>query len=331
VNLFLEIYFLNIIFVALSILKKRTMELLKQMGAIRAASGNEVAMTEFLLDYIEKNKANWKTQPVIHKGEGLQDCIVLAFGQPRTAIFAHIDSIGFTVRYNKQLIKIGGPQTIDGTQLVGSDSQGEIDCELMVIEDENGGKSLEYVFDREIERGTELTFKPNFREDDEYVQCCYMDNRLGVWNALKVAETLEDGIIVFSCWEEHGGGSVAYLGKFIQEKYGVRQALISDITWVTEGVTHGNGVAISIRDSGIPRRSYINRIIELAKESEIPFQLEVESSGGSDGNVLQRSPYPFDWCFIGAPEDNVHSADEKVHKEDIKCMVAMYKHLMGQL
>ena len=36
--------------------------------------------------------------------------------------------------------------------------------------------------------------------------------------------------------EEHGGGSVGYLAKFIYEKYGVKQAHISDITWVTEGV-----------------------------------------------------------------------------------------------
>ena len=158
-----------------------------------------------------------------------------------------------------------------------------------------------------------------------------MDNRLGVWNALEVAKTLENGIICFSCWEEVGGGSVGYLGKYIYEKWGVRQALISDITWVTEGVKHGKGVAISRRDSGIPRRSYVDRIIQLANESGISYQIEVESAGGSDGNQLQKSSYPFDWCFIGAPEDNVHSPDEKVHKSDIKDMVALYKYLMKHL
>ncbi|HRP60135.1 MAG TPA: aminopeptidase, partial [Vicingus sp.] len=96
------------------------------------------------------------------------------------------------------------------------------------------------------------------------------------------------------------------MGKYLYEGYGVKQALISDITWVTEGVKHGKGVAISMRDSGIPRRSYLNKIIELAKKSKIPFQLEVESAGGSDGNALQRSSYPFDWCFVSAPEDFVH-------------------------
>ena len=86
-----------------------------------------------------------------------------------------------------------------------------------------------------------------------------------------------------------------------------------------------------MRDSGIPRKSYVDRIINLAQESQIPFQLEVENAGGSDGNALQRSPYPFDWCFIGAPEDNVHSPDEKVHKSDIKAMTKMYDYLMRNL
>ena len=158
-----------------------------------------------------------------------------------------------------------------------------------------------------------------------------MDNRLGVWNALEVAKTLKDGIIVFSSWEEHGGGSVGYLGKFIQEKYSVSQALISDITWVTEGVQHGKGCAISLRDSGIPRKSYVNRIVEIAKQSNIPFQLEVENAGGSDGNSLQKSDYPWDWCFVGAPENNVHSPDEKVHKADIQSMVDLYKILLKKL
>jgi putative aminopeptidase FrvX len=115
------------------------------------------------------------------------------------------------------------------------------------------------------------------------------------------------------------------------ENYNVYQALISDITWVTNGVVHGGGVAVSMRDSGLPRRSYLNKIIDLAKASGVPFQLEVESAGGSDGGVLQKSSLPIDWCFIGAAEDNVHTPDEKVFKSDIESMVALYKYLMKHL
>jgi putative aminopeptidase FrvX len=303
------------------------MKLLKELCAIEAPAGNEVAMTEYLLNYIKKNSKKWAVQPTVYHGDGFQDCIVLVFGKPRTAIFAHIDSIGFTVRYNNQLVKIGGPQTEDGTELIGQDSKGKIQCKLSISAE---GK-LSAAYKREIDRGTMLTFKPDWRETRDYVQCCYMDNRLGVWNALKVAETLKDGIIAFSCWEEHGGGSVEYLARFMYEEFGVKQALISDITWVTDGVFHAKGAAISLRDSGLPRRSYVNRIIEIAKKSKIPFQLEVEATGGSDGNALQRSPYPIDWCFIGAPEAFVHSPDEKVHKKDIDSMVKLYEVLMKKL
>ena len=306
------------------------MELLKTLCQIEAPSGSEQNMTEFVLDYIKRNQDSWKVKPELFYGDGFQDCIVLVFGKPTTAIFAHLDSVGYTVKYNNEVVKIGGPSTKEGIMLVGQDSQGRIEEKLQHKTDKDGNKTL-FVGGREVEIGTTLTFKANFRESDDFVQCCYVDNRLGVWNALKVAENLKNGIICFSAWEEHGGGSVGYLAKFIYEKYGVKQALISDITWVTEGVEHAKGVAISIRDSGIPRRTYINRIIDLAKASNIPFQLEVENTGGSDGNALQRSHYPFDWCFIGAPEDFVHTPDEKVHKSDIKSMTQMYDYLMINL
>lgn len=308
------------------------MKLLKKMCSIHAPSGNETAMTRFLLDYIKKNQKNWAVKPEIYSGDGLQDCIVLAFGKPKTAIFAHIDSIGFTVRYGKELVKIGGPRTVEGYKLTGEDSKGKVTATLKVIVDKKTHETkLEYDCKRILDRGTELTFKPHWRETKDYVQCCYMDNRLGVWNALKVAETLKDGVICFSCWEEHGGGSVSYLQKFIYKKYGIKQALISDITWVTKGVPHGKGVVISLRDSLIPRRSYVNRIIEIAKSSRIPYQLEIEGTGGSDAKELQMAEAPWDWCFIGAPEDNVHTPDEKVYKTDIDAMVKLYKVLMEKL
>ena len=306
------------------------MKLLESLIEIRGAASDESRVAEFIVNYVEENASNWKIQPQIFKGRGFQDCVVLVFGEPRTAIYAHMDSIGFSVGYGKDLIKIGGPRTIDGMKLVGSDSQGEIETELMLIEHDEGN-TIQYVSDREYDRGTILTFKPNFRETEEYVQSPYLDNRLGIWNALKVAETLENGVIVFSTYEEHGGNSVGHCARFLYEKYGVLQALISDITWVTAGVKHGGGVAISMRDSCLPRRSYLNRIIEIADQHNISYQLEVESAGGSDGGVLQKSDLPIDWCFIGAAEDNVHTPDEKVFKSDINSMLALYIELMNQL
>jgi putative aminopeptidase FrvX len=284
-------------------------------------------MTAFLMNYIDKNMKHWAKKPEVHFGDALQDGIIMTFGKPRTAIFAHMDTVGYTVRYNKQLVRIGAPVNQPGDILVGEDSKGSVECKFAL--DEDGKPAYEY--SREIERGTNLTYKPSFRETVDYVQGPYMDNRLGMYVALKVAESLEHGAICFTCYEEHGGGSAENMGRILYEKHHLQQALISDITWVTEGVHPGKGVAISLRDSGIPRRSYVNRIIEIARKHRIPHQLEVEGSGGSDGNSLQRSPYPYDWCFVGAAEDNVHTPNEMVHKADIQSMIDLYAYLMREL
>lgn len=311
-------------------MKKTDYSLIKTMCGIHAPSGNETQMKEFLLAYISKHAKLWKHRTKIIHGKGFQDNIILVFGKPRTAIFAHMDSIGFTVRYGKQLVKIGGPLTIQGFELVGEDEKGSQTVTLEVKE-KNNFREISYKGKRDFETGTELVFKQHWKEDNNFIQSCYLDNRLGIYNALKVAETLKDGIIVFSTYEEHGGGSVSYIQKYIQQKYRVSQALISDISWISDGVHPGKGPVISLRDSLIPRRSYINKIVSIAKKNKLAFQLEVEGSGGSDAKELQMAENPWDWCFVGAAEQNVHSPSEKVHKKDIEGMIKIYEVLMKQL
>ncbi|MEQ9592618.1 MAG: aminopeptidase [Cyclobacteriaceae bacterium] len=303
------------------------MKLLKELCEVRATSGSEESMKDFLLDYIAREKKNWKVKPKIIQGEAFQDNLILVFGKPRTAIFAHMDSIGFTVRYFNQLLPIGSPDAEAGTVLVGTDSKGEIECELEYDKDNRAF----YKFGRPIDRGTALSYKVKFKNSKIQVQSAYLDNRLGIYNALKVAEKLKDGVIVFSSWEEHGGGAVPYLTKFIFEELNVRQAIVSDVTWATDGVHLGKGVAISMRDKNIPRLSYLNKIITIAEKHKVKFQLEVEGSGSSDGGEIQRSPYPVDWCFVGPPSQDPHTPHEKVHKNDIASFLSFYGLLMKEL
>ncbi len=302
-------------------------KLLQQLCSIPGTSGHEAAVRDFLLRYIQREKKNWKVKPEIFKGNAFQDCIILKFGKPRTAIFAHMDTVGFTVRYFNQLLSVGSPDAESGTRLVGHDRHGPIDCELEFDKDHHAF----YKFGRQIERGTPLSYKVNFKESKLYIESAYLDDRLGIYAALKVAEKLKDGVIVFSCWEEHGGGSASYLAKFVYESWGVQQALISDITWVSDGVEHGKGVAISLRDRSIPRKEFIDRIITVARTHKVMHQLEVEGMGSSDGGELQRAPYPIDWCFVGAPEQHAHTPHEKVHKKDIDAMIELYGWLMKEL
>lgn len=292
----------------------------------RSVSGDESEIANFLFEYVQKRSSSWKVQPNVYFGEEFNDCLLLKFGVPRTAVFAHIDTVGFMTRYQNQLIPIGGPEISRDTILVGQDSKGEIICKLL-----GDDESCFFDFPRGIDRGTRLSFEQDIRVDQEYIQAAYLDNRLGIYNALKLCETIENGWVIFTTYEEHGGGSMPFLLKFIQEEAPIKQALISDITWITEGVSHHQGVVISIRDKFIPRKRFIDKVIRLAETSGIPFQLEVESYGGSDGREVQFSPYAIDWCFIGAAEDHVHTPNEKVSLLDLEYMIRMYQFLLDEL
>lgn len=308
------------------------LNLLKQLCEIPAPCGNEGMLTEFLLTYIKKESKNWRCKPKVIHGEKWQHNLILTFGKPRTAVFAHIDNIGFTVRYGKELVRIGGPVCKNGFKLLGKDSQGAQKATLNVtIKAKTGEKTLTYDAKRNFETGTDLSFLPDWRENKDFVQCCYMDNRLGVYIALKLAETLENGVIVFSTYEEHGGGSVSYIQKYLAETYKIQQALICDVSWISEGVKAHKGPVISLRDSLIPRKVYVEKLINIAKKNNCLFQLEVEGSGGSDAKELQMAEYVWDWCFVGPAEENVHTPDEKVSKKDIEATIELYKVLLRNL
>lgn len=302
------------------------MKFLFELLSKHSVSGDESEISRFILEYVQKRASSWKVQPDVYFGEKFHDCLLLKFGVPNTGVFAHLDTIGFMTRYQNQLIPVGGPEIVPGTRLVGKDNKGEILCQLSGDED-----ACFHDFPRGIDRGTRLSFEQNIRMDDEYIQAAYLDNRLGIYNAIKLCETIENGWVVFSTYEEHGGGSIPFLLKFIQETAPIKQALISDITWITEGIEFHKGVVISVRDKFIPRKVFMDKLIGLAEESGIPFQLEVESYGGSDGREVQFSPYPIDWCFIGAAEDHVHTPNEKVSLFDFDTMLKMYQFLMEKL
>lgn len=297
--------------------------LLQKLLTIRSPSGNEQPMHDFILGWLHAEQDSFRAAPKIFEGEGFQDCIAVVFGEPRTAFFAHMDTVGYMVRYGQELIEIGSPEGAEGDILWGEDEKGLGEAILKA----DSEHEWIYTSGKRFQRGTELAFAPKYSEDGERITSPYLDNRIGIWNLLEMAKTLENGLLAFTCWEEHHGGSAAVMARFGYEQYGITQTVISDVTYVTEGIVPGGGVAISMRDAGIPRRSYVQKVIEIARKSNVPFQLEVEGGGSSDGNEIQRIPYPVDWCFVGAPCENMHSPRETVLKEDVKKMHELYRHL----
>jgi len=302
-------------------------KLLKALCSVTSPSGDEENMKHFIVDYVGKNAGDWQVKPKILHGEAFQDCLILVFGNPKVAAFAHMDTIGFTVRYQDQLIPIGGPEVSGGEILIGHDEYGEIECELKA----NNAGQLYYDFGRAIISGTNLVYKPAFADDGDTYISPYLDNRVGIYTLLKLAETMKRGALVFSTWEEHGGGSVPFLVKYLYEEFKINKMLVSDVTWVSDGIHHEEGVVISYRDQNIPRKSFLKAILSLAKSHNIPYQIEVEAAGSSDGREIQSSPFPIDWCFVGPAISSMHSDHEKISKADLNSAIDFYRVLVENI
>ena len=135
-------------------------DLLKEILQLNSVSGDEGDISAFILNHIAERKGHWKVVPEIYYGEEFQDNIVLVFGKPRTAVFAHMDTVGFTARYENQLVPIGGPELLDGVWLVGKDEAGPIRCKAKEI---NG--NVYHDFPRKIQTGTLLSYEQHIKEE----------------------------------------------------------------------------------------------------------------------------------------------------------------------
>ena len=302
-------------------------DLLKKLCSIYSASGDEGEMKDFLLSYVQKNSNKWTSKPEIFTDEPIQDSVILTFGKPRTAVFVHMDTVGFMVRYQDQLVPIGSPEVGSDTILVGRDVKGFIEAPVYMDEDQR----VFLRFMRGVDTGTYLVYRPDFSRKGNVICSPYLDNRIGIWLALSIMPAIRDGILVFTCGEENGSGSAGFLTRIIYEKFNVDKALIADVTWTSDGISPGRGVVISMKDRYIPRRTFIRQIINIASDEGIKFQLEVEAEGSSDGGEIQRSPYPVNWAFIGVPGKAVHTSREKVDLRDVQEMCTLYQVLLKKL
>jgi putative aminopeptidase FrvX len=286
---------------------------LKELCSIHAPSGSEFRIKEILLKHIHASSRKWKTSPVITEN-GIKDNLILSFGKPRTVIFCHIDTTGFTVRYNNHVIPIGSPQFDEKSKVRSFGSENSVNTFRLK---KNEDHDFRLASRKNIKPGTTLTFAPEFIENKNDFTGPYLDNRAGIYVCLKLAEELRNGLIVFTAYEEHGGGSVEFLAPYIYNIYGISKALICDMTWESESVKKGKGMVVSLRDKYIPRESYLKQITGILEKKKICFQNEVEGSGSSDGGYLQKASVPFDWCFCGVAVSGMHSASESACLNDL--------------
>ena len=301
-------------------------KLLKKLQTISAVTGNEGNMKTFLLQYIQKNKSKWKKVPKVVYGNEFGEMIIMVFGKPRTAVLAHMDEVGFMTGHNKKLFRLGNTKEVNNDKLYGYANNKKITATLI-----KKPRKLYYRSNNDIPLGTFLSYVPNWKESKNYVINGGMDNCVGMLCLLRLAKTLENGILVFTQREEGGVGGLGSIAKYIYDKCKVSQILICDVTSTSKSIRHGEGSVIGVGIEELPDQAFFKKIMDVSETYNLSVQAEIRKTGKSDFTRLLTTPYYFDMCYIGTPISNKHSSKEKIHKSDILDLFKVYNTLMKNL
>lgn len=149
------------------------------------------------------------------------------------------------------------------------------------------------------------------------------DDRIGcvvaAYAALHCDTPAYDTWFVFTVQEEVGCRGSRPAAFRIMPDY----ALALDVTTATEcggsGATKlGDGAAIKIKDSSVLCSPMIvERLTELAKEGDIPYQYEVLTAGGTDTSSMQMTGAGCAAGCISIPTRYIHSPVETIDMKDL--------------
>jgi len=311
--------------------------LLLELLTLPGASGDEGHVAAFLEGYIGESVPGAQMRRV-------QDNLLVIRGAPKTAIFAHTDTIGFTLGYDNRLLPLGSPHPADRDSLrctapatlsgrIRLPREGGRPNRKRGDKAGAGGPRLARVEGGEAEPGTRWIYAapPEVNEKKGTITSPYLDNRAGVWAAVRALTRCENVAVAFTTGEEQSGHGARVCADLLHREHGITQALIADITWDTEDTPIGEGVVVSMRDAFSPRQSFLDLVLSLARDSGIPHQRELQDAGSSDGGHILRSGVPMDWVFIGAPEKRPHTAREQASLADLAAMADLLAHLADRL
>lgn len=301
------------------------MEKLLALLKIPGPSGDEGAIADWLYQELGQLPG-----VALHR---LGDNLIALRGAPRTAVFAHTDTTGFTLGYRRQLIPIGAPAPEDKDELLCADG---LRGRLRTTTGASGHAQLRRVRNAEGAKvkpapGARWVYARQPKIKGGFVTGPYLDNRAGVWAALEMLSRCDNAAAAFTTGEERHGHGARICAEWLYRQRGVSQAIIADLTWHSSDTPCGKGPAISLRDAYSPRQVFLDRVLHHAAASGIAHQREIQSAGSSDGGHILRSSVPMDWVFVGAPEKNPHTSRERAAIADLEAMVDLLEELMRRL
>ena len=184
---------------------------------------------------------------------------------------------------------------------------------------------------KKISIGDMAVFEKNCAEQGGSIISKGLDNKIGCYVLLKTMELLEssrfDLYFVFSAQEEvwqRGAKTAAHTIK-------PDCAIAVDVTDAgdTPGsspipVKLGLGAAIKVMDrSVITDKPMRDRLIDVAKEEKIPYQIEILEERYTDTWAMQQSGAGVRSCAVSVPARYIHTPNECVDQADVESAIGL--------
>lgn len=322
---------------------------LEALVAIDSPSG----FTQKASQYTHQLLCNYGWNPE-YTNKGAVHC-TLGSTKPVLAIAAHLDTLGAVVSEVTQegtlrISRVGGlalngfeggycriytleDQIYTGTLLLDNPAQ-HVNKELntarrtlenMHIRLDEVVASAEDVSKLGIQVGDFICFEPNYQElPSGYIKSRFMDNKAGCFVLYELAKAVKERgwdipvQLFFSNYEEVGhGGASGYADS-------IKELLVIDMGVVGNGVA-GLETACSIcaKDSTGPYDYEIRRqLVQLAKQQNIPYRLDIYPFYGSDGSAALLAGNDYRVALIGPGVSASHGV-ERTHKRGIEATIRL--------
>lgn len=310
-------------------------KLLEDIVKVYGPSSREDLAREFIKNEISGHVDNIDVDPlgnlIAHKkGDG-----------KKIMVSAHMDQIGLMVidideKGFIRFTNVGGisPFTsLHQTVIFENGTKGFIDAEPM---DNISKLKLENMFidigasskeeaEKQVSIGDICIYMADYIETDKTVTTAYLDDRVGCFIAIEALKEIKnpknDLYFVFSVQEEVGLRGAKTAAYTVDPDYG----MAIDVTMSGDtpkakrfAVSMGKGTAIKVKDNSVITSPKVkDKLIELAKAKEIPYQLEVLEFGGTDSGAIHLTKGGVPSGVISIPTRYIHSPIETASKEDI--------------
>jgi len=318
-----------------------TISILQKLNECHAPSGNEGELARLLQSLAEPYADECYTDTlgnlIVHKkGSG-----------PKLLFAAHMDSIGLIVTHIEKngylrVGKIGGiaQNSIlhtpfrfqNGTMavVVLSEKVKEKDMTLQDLYLDIGAKSQEEA-EALVQLGdTAVSCLHTFSMGSRLVSP-HMDNHISALVLLAALRRLEpaknDLYFVFTVQEELGQRGAKTAAFAIDPDYGIAV----DVTIADEPDSKhmgssilGGGAAIKVMDASvICHPQVVEKLSQLAKDADIPYQRDIITAGGTDAGAIHVSRMGVLTGGISIPCRYIHTPIETVEKEDVEACIRL--------